>query len=116
MDKRGIAFKSATLDPSSVALRKFRFDSETLRGNHRAVSVTAINETGHTSLFVIALDEGDGSETGSDYQSFVYRAHGAAERTEVIVGLLPSEPMTLLVQAMLDPEGPSIALRVSNCD
>ena len=120
--ERGIALnqpqfvKAATPDAIATTLRKFRFDSETLRGNHRWVSVSATNETGHTSLFVIALDESDGSSAGSDYQSFAYRAHGAADRTEVIVGLLPSEPMTLLIQAILESENQGIELRVSTCD
>lgn len=95
--------------------REFRFDAETLRGNHHSVTVTASEASGYTALFVIALDRGAAEAEASDYQAFQYRAHGTPGQTEVIVGLLPRAAMQALVRAILAPECTSIALGVSAC-
>ena len=122
MDHSGIllgqdakAFATPEGGPLAVSARKFCFDAETLRGNHQWVTVTAEDESGHTSLFVIAREQGSDGGEGSDYQACQFRAHGTSGQTEVIVGLLPRAPMRALVKAILDPAKPGITLDISPC-
>ena len=125
MDQSGIVLDQGTKpferlaaserDQLAVCARKFQFDAETLRGNHQWVTITATDETGYSSLFVIAADQGSDETEVNDYQAFQYRAHGAPGQTEVIVGLLPRAAMRSLVRAVLSPESPRITLGVSAC-
>jgi len=108
-------FASSERDQLAISARTFCFDAETLRGNHQWVTVTAEDESGYTSLFVIAREQGNDDGGGSDYRAFQFRAHGTSGQTEVIVGLLPHAPMRALVKAILNPEKPGITLDISPC-
>ena len=71
--------------------RSFWFDPDSYQANYRRILVEATDDAGRHVFFMIAADGTEGGD--SDFLLYPFRSHGAPPNTEVIVALLPREPM-----------------------
>jgi len=82
--------------------RSFWFDPDSYHANYRRILVEATDDAGRHVFFMIAADGTEGGD--SDFLLYPFRSHGSPPNAEVIVALLPREPMRALMLKILAQE------------